>query len=271
MATIKEVYGLNMQPFRKGLQPEKFMYISNDLKQAAGAVENSILENGIGLICGDSGTGVSISTYTAYTRLKDKAYSFVYYPVCHISPRDFYKECCRLMGAFPDGKGRQAMISAIRKKGIEAKQQGYTLVLILDNAQNIPGLVANDLKTMVSENYDLANCMSLILSGTRELKSILRLPENRSLQMNVSFTYTMNGLSENETALYVKHKIQAAGGSPDIVQEQVLNELYSLCGRGNCKAIDNMMRTALMIGAQYNRDVIDIEVLRAAAAHTSDF
>jgi len=270
MAGIKEVYGMDVQPFRKGLQPEKFTYNSNDLKQASGVIENSIRENGIGIICGDPGTGVSYSAYTAYSHLKSGTFSFAYYPVCHISPRDFYKECCRLTGAVPDGKGRQAMISAIRKKGLEAKRQGRTLVLILDNAQNLPGLVVNDLKTMVSEDYNLANGMSLILCGTRELKSWLRLSENKTLQMDAAYAYTMKGLSDTETVQYVRHKIEMAGGSPDIVQAAVLEELHSLCGQGNCKMIDNMMKTALLIGAQYSRQVIDIEVLHAAAAHISD-
>ena len=270
MATIKELYGLNVQPFKKGSCSEDFVYLSNDLKQASGVVENSIRENGISIICGDSGTGVSFSTYTAYSRLKGGAYTFIYYPVCHVSPRDFYKECCRLMSVTPDGKGRQAMISAIRKKGIEAKRQGYTLVLILDNAQNIPELVTRDLKTIVSEDFGLSNCMALVLSGTREFKSVLRLPENKSLQMDTTLAYTMKGLSKEETKQYVTHKIQKAGGSPDIIDPQVLEELYSLCFNGNCKGIDNMMKTALKFGTQYNREKIDMEVIRAAAAHIAN-
>ena len=245
MATIKELYGLNVQPFKKGSCSEDFVYLSNDLKQASGVVENSIRENGISIICGDSGTGVSFSTYTAYSRLKGGAYTFIYYPVCHVSPRDFYKECCRLMSVTPDGKGRQAMISAIRKKGIEAKRQGYTY-------------------------FGLSNCMALVLSGTREFKSVLRLPENKSLQMDTTLAYTMKGLSEEETKQYVKHKIQKAGGSPDIIDPQVLEDLYSLCFNGNCKAIDNMMKTALKFGTQYNREKIDMEVIRAAAAHINN-
>ena len=147
------------------------------------------------------------------------------------------------MSVTPDGKGRQAMISAIRKKGIEAKRQGYTLVLILDNAQNIPELVTRDLKTIVSEDFGLSNCMALVLSGTREFKSVLRLPENKSLQMDTTLAYTMKGLSEEETKQYVKHKIQKAGGSPDIIDPQVLEDLYSLCFNGNCKAINGVNLT----------------------------
>lgn len=248
----------------------EFRYESSDLKQARGVVLRTLNETGIGLIYGEPGTGVSYSIHSAVSQIEGQQIAIVYYPVCHICPRDFLKECCRLLGATPDGRGRQAMISAIREKAKAMHSQGQPLLLILDNADNLPDLVLHDMVTMISGDYNQFNLMSLLLCGTGKLKSLLQQSDNLSLRREVSYFYRMKGLEAKEVEEYVKHKLQAAGATRSIITDDALKQVYDLCARGNCKEIDNLMRTALQIGSLYNREVIDVEVMRAAVSHLNN-
>ena len=266
MPDILDVYGLKYQPFQKGILQSKPCFDSADLKSGVAVVTRSVEEVGIGLLCGESGTGVSFIAHAGIDRLPGGQYEVCYYSVSQICPRDFYKEVCRITGAIPDGRGRQAMITAIRAKAKALHDQGRRLILVLDRAENIPELVAGDLPTLISGDYDLENHAALILCGTEKLRSLLRRYGNDSFRYDLSYTYKCRGLSEDEVLRYVGFKLSAAGASPDVLDASIAKDLYELSCRGNCKRLNSLMRMALMIGAQYNRKTIDIEIFRSAAA-----
>ncbi len=268
--SLFDVYGLKYQPFQKGNLQSTLCFESFDLKNAVSVVAKSAEEVGIGLICGESGTGVSFITHAGVERLPRAQYEVCYYGVSQICPRDFYKEVCRITKANPDGRGRQSMITAIRSRAQALHDQGRHLLLVLDRAENIPELVLGDLPGLISADYDLANHGILILCGTEKVKSLLRRYGSDSFRYDISYSYKCRGLSEEELARYVRFKLSAAGASPDVLDDAVVRELYEISANGNCKRVNNLMRIALKIGAQHNRKTIDVDVLRSAASVEAD-
>lgn len=267
MSTILEHYGLQFQPFPQRLDTAERKFISTDVKQVEAILRYTLPEMGILLYCGDTGRGTSYAVYCATESIDQSNHTVKCVPVCHICPRDFYKEACRIVGAAPPGRGRQAMITALRQGAIDLKEQGRPLVLVLDNAQNLPDLVLWDLVTLVSGDFGLQNLMTLILCGTKDLKYRIQQSENENLEENLVEHYTLKGLSDKETAAYVLNRLTMAGGKKDMVSEDVLGALYGVTCQGNIREVNNVMRTALMIGAQAQRPVIDMTVLRSAVEH----
>ena len=267
MSGILDYYGLRFQPFPQRLDDTGKKYESNDLKQTNAVLRYTLPEMGVNLICGDTGCGVSYAVYCATESLSKAKYTVRYMPVCHICPRDFYKEACRVVGTQSLGKSRQAMITALRQGALDLKKQGKPLVLVLDNAQNLPELVFLDLVTLVSGDFGLENLMTLILCGTKDLKSRIQKPENRNLEENIAAHYILKGLSSQEVPDYVLNRLALAGGKQEMVSADVLNALYGLSCNGSIRELNNVMRTALLVGAQAERPVIDMTVLRSAAEH----
>ena len=159
------------------------------------------------------------------------------------------------------------MITALREGARALKKQGKPLILVLDNAQNLPDLVLWDLVLLVSGEFGLENLMTLILCGNKDLKYRIQQPENQNLKENLVDHYILNGLSEQEAPEYVLNRLTMAGGSKDMVGEDVLNAMYDISCRGSIRELNNVMRTALLIGAQADRPVIDMTVLRSAVEH----
>lgn len=267
MVTMLNFYGLHFQPFPTKLHDDGKKYESIDVKQTTAILRYALPEMGISLICGDTGRGTSYAVYCATQPLKRANYTVSYVPVCHICPRDFYKEACRVIGTSSIGRSRQAMITALRQGAMELKNQGKPLVLVLDNAQNLPDLVFWDLVTLVNGDFGLENLMTLILCGNKDLKYRILQSENQTLEENLVAHYTLKGLSEQEVPAYVLDRILLAGGKKDMICEDALNALFELSGRGSIREVNNIMRTALLVGAQANRQVIDMAVLRSAVEH----
>ena len=62
---------------------------------------------------------------------------------------------------------------------------------------------------------------------------------------------------------YIKHKIRVAGGSENILSDDALITLANY-SKGNPRVADNVMSTALKVGAQLKKDMIDSEVILEA-------
>ena len=267
MSSSLAFYGLQFQPFPNRLADAGKKYLSEDLKKTQAILNYMLPEMGISLICGDTGKGVSYAVYCATEALDKTRYTVRYVPVCHICPRDFYRETCRIVGAAPPGRSRQAMITALREGAMDLKRHGRPLFLVLDNAQNLPDLVLWDLVTLVSGDFGRENLMLLVLCGTKDIKYRIQQQENQALEENLSVHHVFGGLSGDETADYVNNRLRLAGAGEDMVSRDALAALYDLSCRGSIRELNNIMRTALLIGAQSRREVVDLDVVRAAAEH----
>ena len=74
---------------------------------------------------------------------------------------------------------------------------------------------------------------------------------------------TSGGLSDEEVARYILHKIACAGGSESIMDKAALSAIHSN-SQGNPRLIDNLMSDALALRSQMEKKTIDAEVILAA-------
>ena len=87
---------------------------------------------------------------------------------------------------------------------------------------------------------------------------------NEALRQRIVVHYNFAGLNPDELNAYVLHKIQFAGGPKSIISADALTALNGYCA-GNARTVDNVMSTALTLGAQLEHQCIDAEIIMAAA------
>ena len=116
---------------------------------------------------------------------------------------------------------------------------------------------------LMNYSYDSINCFSLILCGESHLNNILQKPVHEALRQRITVHYNYNGLSDEEVAAYILHKISCASGSKSIIEESALSAIHGYC-QGNPRIIDNLMTDAIMLGAQMDKKTIDSDVILAA-------
>ena len=267
MDEILKFYGLRWQPFPRTDPGCTKSFDSTDLKNALGVVRYTLPELGICAVYGDTGRGISYAAHCASKSPSAAGCTVKYIPCCHVCPRDMYKETCRVIGAAPTGKGRQEMITAIRETARSLKQQGRPLFLILDRAQNLPDLFFRDLTAMVHEDFGQENLMLLLLCGDKELKYRLVQPDHKDMYDSLAAHWEFRGFSEDECKSFVLWRLKEAGAAQNLIADEVLSHLYTLSGKGSCRELGNLMRDALLIGAQSECSMIDMNVIRSAVKH----
>ena len=91
------------------------------------------------------------------------------------------------------------------------------------------------------------------ISGEPRLNITLSKAINEALRQRITVHYEFHGLDPGEISSYVSHKLKLAGGAESIMTPDALSAIVGACN-GNPRTIDNIMTTALTLGAQLKKN-----------------
>ena len=250
-------YGLSINPFDKHSFPAKDYFRSRDFTETLSRLNFLKDSKGIGLITAQPGMGKSFAIRCFADSLNPNVFQMVYVCLSTVSVTEFYKQLCLVLG-LPDTGGKTKMFASVKEQILSLyKDKQQPLILAIDEAQYLNASILNDIKMLMNYSFDSLNCFTLILSGEQYLNAILCKPVHEALRQRISIHYDFNGLSPEETADYIYHKIGRADGSRTIIDTSAINAVTSYV-RGNPRLIDNIMSDAIMLGAQMDRKTIDV-------------
>ncbi|MBW3656852.1 MAG: AAA family ATPase, partial [Gemmatimonadetes bacterium] len=88
---------------------------------------------------------------------------------------------------------------------------GRNNLLIIDEAQNLSAEVLEQLRLLTNLETRERKLLQIILIGQPELRTLLARPELEQLAQRVIARYHLGPLTEEETAQYVRHRLEVAG------------------------------------------------------------
>lgn len=256
-------YGLSFNPFDKQMVQEKDRFLSRDMVEMTQRLDYLKDVRGIGLFTARPGMGKSFCLRCFAKSLNPNLYHMEYICLSTVSVMEFYRQFCTALGVSDKG-GKPGMFKSIQEQiWYLYKEKRQPLLLAVDEAQYLSAGILNDIKMLMNYGYDSVNCFTLILCGEAHLNNTLSRPVHEALRQRVMVHYNFSGLSDDEVARYVLHKISCAGGSESIIDKAALSAIHSH-SQGNPRLIDNLMTDALALGAQMDKKAIDAEVILAA-------
>lgn len=221
------------------------------------------LHPGLGIFTARPGMGKSFVLRCFVEGLKPGAYTIASICLTSVSVRDFYRLVCDALGLDESGS-IPAMYKAIQEQAAYLyREKKQPLILLVDECHFLAEGILRDLQLLMNAEYDSVNYFSLILSGESYFNSVIRKTRNESLKQRVVAHYDYEGLSDEEVAQYVKHKIACAGAATAIMEDSAFAALSGQA-EGTPRIIDNIMTDALIIGEQQRKKQIDQDVILAA-------
>ena len=257
-------YNLSCNPFDKHSLKEDDRFESKDHKEMMSCLNFLKDTRGIGVFTAAPGMGKSFALRCFEKSLNPQQYQIQYICLSTIAVSEFYREFCDRLNLEKKG-GKPGMFKAIQERIYHLyKEKRRPLILAIDEAQYLNSDILRDLKMFMNFQYDSLNCFTLILCGEPYLNRTLEKPVHESLLQRVTAHYAFTGLNPAETVAYIQHKLSLVGGSSSVIGEDAISSVTSL-SQGNPRLIDNLMTRALMLGVQLEKQVIDAEVIMAAA------
>jgi type II secretory pathway predicted ATPase ExeA len=137
-------------------------------------------------------------------------------------------------------------------------------VLIIDEAQNMEAETLEELRMLSNINADKDQALQVILVGQRELRETLRRPDLVQFAQRISVDYHLEPLSEADTAGYIRHRLEVAGGNPDIFTPAACKAVYHFTN-GVPRLINLLCDTALVYGYAEQKQRIDARLVADVA------
>lgn len=253
-------YNLNYNPFIKK-NSEKFIFKSSDFNEVNTRLEYLINLKGIGLITGDSGSGKTYSINQFRKNLNPSLFKVIYIQTSTLSSYEFYKSLSYGLGLEPKFK-KIDMFREIQdtiKSFVNTKK--INIVIILDEAQYLKPVILHELKLILNFDMDSANYASLVLVGLPIIKSALNRISHEPLRQRIIVNYTTNGLSLDETCIYVSQTLKLAGNPNTIFTDDALQAAHSI-SNGSIRKLNLILEKALIIGSTDKLMNIDSETIR---------
>lgn len=217
----EEFFGFSEKPFSLTPDP-KYLYKSESHANAFELLQYSIRRReGFVVVTGDIGTGKTTLCRALLEQIDRRTFTaLVLNPF--LSEDDLLKLILQDFGVVSRDEVKAGRLAGISKQELIDTLYDFLLgllplqasaVLIIDEAQNLPLQVLEQLRILSNLETDKEKLLQIIMVGQLNLHPLLRSPELRQLDQRVSIRYELKPLTREEVSAYIAHRLHIAGGS----------------------------------------------------------
>jgi type II secretory pathway predicted ATPase ExeA len=254
MTTLNDFYGFSATPFSKSI-PDPNLFPSRSHQEIQGRLAFALQQRLPALITGDVGTGKS-TALRAFTHALDRnLYPVVYLSNPHLSVTTLYRQILLALQVEP-AFGFSRLLPQLRATLSDLARKGRFALLIVDEAHLLPPQIFDQLRFLLNNDMDSASLLTLVLLGQPDLAHKLRFAPYEALNQRIAVRYHLRPFDLEETAAYVKHHLRVAGRQDSIFSDSFLALVHHHT-KGVARRINNLCRTALLLGATEQKSILD--------------
>jgi type II secretory pathway predicted ATPase ExeA len=259
-----EFYGFNENPFSLSPNP-RFIFFSKTHKEAFALLLYGI-NNRFGFIelTGEVGTGKTTVLRTLLSQLDEEKYrtALIFNPA--LTAIDLMRAINHEFGIPCESENIAELLGELNAFLLQENCCGRTVVLIIDEAQNLPPALLEQVRLISNFETDTDKLIQIVLAGQPELGRILEKPELRQINQRIALRYNLHSLDQEDSRAYIKHRITTAGGGDKVsFAPGALGWLYRY-SRGTPRLINILCDRALLIAYTEDRRKITCRTVALA-------
>jgi len=238
-----------------------FLWLGEKHREALAILKYAILENkGVLALTGDVGTGKTTLINALLKSLgEDTITATIYDP--RLGVLDFFNTVAAAFQMETSFEGKGKFILGFMDFLIKAHEQNRKVLLIIDEAQGINEDLLEEIRLLSNLEAEYTRLLNIFFVGQNEFVDILQKYENRALRQRVTIRYHIEPLSLNETAAYIKYRLEVGGTTAPIFDSGAIDEVFFFSG-GYPRLINIMCDHALLSGYVREVQVINANLIR---------
>lgn len=259
-------FGLNENPFSLTPDP-RFLFMSQRHREALAHLLYGMGDKGgFVLLTGEVGTGKT----TLCRSLLDQVPEGVEVALV-LNPKQTALElvaslCDELKIAYPAGTDSlKVLIDRLNRHLLDIHAGGRRTVLIIDEAQNLSIDVLEQVRLLTNLETSTRKLLQILLIGQPELQIMMAQPELRQIGQRITARYHLSPLLSDETAAYIRHRLEVAGCKRQLFTKGSLRLVHTLSG-GIPRLINTICDRALLGAYAKQLERVDRQLLRKAAS-----
>ena len=260
-------YGLGEAPYSITPDP-RFVFLSERHRDALAHLLFGIGQGGGGgfvQLTGEVGTGKTTLSRLLLGQLPENTrVALLLNP--RLGPVELLETVCEELHvdiSSARGSGK-ALVDALNAYLLRAYADGLRVVLLIDEAQNLPADALEQVRLLTNLETDTQKLLQIVLIGQPELREVLAKPELRQLAQRITARFHLTPLSENETGEYLRHRFRVAGGRHFPMSAAAVNRVHRHAN-GIPRLVNVIAERALLAGYARDASTIDPKLVDAAA------
>ena len=267
----EQYYGFAENPFSLTPDP-KYLYRSESHANAFELLQYALdRREGFVVITGDIGTGKT-TLCRALLQQADRKVRSALLLNPFLSEEDLLRTILQDLAVPCDAQrfaarppSKQELVNALYDFLLTLVPQGMCAVVIIDEAQNLPLPILEQIRILSNLETDKQKLLQIILVGQLNLIQLLRSPDLRQLDQRVSIRYQLKPLVEEEVTAYVSHRLAIANGSRRVSFTPKALKLVHGYSAGIPRLINLLCDRSLLGGFSAQTSQIDADLVSTAA------
>lgn len=165
---------------------------------------------------------------------------------------------------------KEVLLSRFRDFLVEQARRGNSVVVIIDEAQNLSTDVLEELRMLSNFETEKSKLLQIVLVGQPELRDLLRRPDLEQLRQRVTVRFHLYPLGEDETRSYIRHRLKVAGSDGSVRFTLGACRLIHRYSGGLPRLINVACDATLLAGFVEERRVFGEKFVREALAELAD-
>jgi general secretion pathway protein A len=258
-------FGLSQKPFNATPDP-RFLYTNRGYQEAYATLLYGIQERkGFIALIGEVGTGKT----TLLRRLMENmnpATKVVFAYNTTLSFDELVEFICTELGIPVGDLARVARLQALNKFLVAEAAKGSTLVLLLDEAQNLSAEALENLRLISNLETATAKLLQIVLVGQPELDVKLADPALRQVAQRIAVRYRLEPLDDSEVEPYIDYRLRVVGRARrDLFTDKAIRALVPYVN-GIPRLINMVCDNALVLAYATERTRVSHEMIEDVVA-----
>ena len=213
----KSFYGLKENPFNVNPDP-RFLYLTKQIEEAlTGLMYGIQTRKGFVTLTGEVGTGKTtlINRLLDWLHRRNARTAFLFNS--RMNSNQLFDFILAEFDIPCESKSKSQQLLKLNHWLLERYRLGETVVLIIDEAQNLTYPVLEEIRLLTNLETSTDKLLQIVLSGQPELEEKLKLPQLRQLRQRIMLRCRTSTLSQEQTQEYIAERLRIAGASGEAI------------------------------------------------------
>ncbi|MGB8473431.1 MAG: AAA family ATPase [Candidatus Acidiferrum sp.] len=262
----KSFYGLKEDPFRVNPDP-RYLYLTKEVEEALSGLMYGIqTRKGFITLTGEVGTGKTTLLNRLLVSLHSRQIRTAFLFNSRMNTSQLFDFVLAEFEIPSSSNSKSQQLMRLNAWLLERYRSGETVVLIVDEAQNLTLPVLEEIRLLTNLETSTDKLLQIVLSGQPELEEKLKLPELRQLRQRIMLRCKTSPFSKQETTDYIAERLRIAGAKPlpSIFSVRAVEAIH-LYSSGIPRLINLLCEHSLVTGYADHLRPIEAEIIEGVA------
>ncbi len=259
-------FGLTAAPFHPTPDP-RFLYTSPSHREALAALIYGVEQRqGFATIIGEVGVGKTTILRTFLEYIDSEKDRTIYIYLSNITFKALLQRILDELGQEPSSQEVEGMVRQLQDILIEQYRKKGTIVLLIDEAQNMPIATLENLRMLSNIETTTDKLLQIVLIGQPELDTLLNEHELRQLRQRITIRALIKPLTKQESVAYIQHRLAKSGARLEATFASQAIKLIVKASGGIPRRLNILCGNSLLTGFGYGKKPITSKIVKEVIA-----